>query len=582
MSIVFCHSTDLRDAGNLKISSAEREVRRAIEDLKDNQKAAYMEALEKCPDLVAAESRVDRFLRREKSDVIAAANLQARYWKDRKALFGERAFLPLDDLTGKGALTIDNINALSSGFMVKIPDDKVGRPSLLIDISRGGNPEITDLARIRCLFYWLNIQIAQNPKAQTDGFNMIRIASGSTFDRSIIMKQINLIQTSIPVKIYSSHVCVLSPSGTRKQYLESLMPLLVEITSAIKATRNKIHTAEDCREILRELEADGIPQHTLPKLLGGSWSYETFDNWFDLQRKGTTNMELVCAAASMNEGDEKMLVVDNSLVGATRFARAEERKERKRQLDVIYARKRREREKEDTEGLQEQCYRLNQANVALKEQGEKLERLLGEAQRMVELLEATHVMPSMAQQTVTSNVAQQRSGNGNNVHESGSEHQLLQLLLGSIAQQSDQSVSIQGVQGQSGTGSSTTEVLLQLLTLTSRNSNPNNLQTALQQITSTANSLVQTNHQSQDVLTNILCQVVALLEQQNQQQQVVSSDITTKVTQLLPLIQVLPLIQQLQWQQVQHQPALQPQEPRTKSSNLQEQVLRLLRNAGLS
>ena len=416
---------------------------------------------------------------------------------------------------------------------------------------------------------------------------MIRIFSGTTLDRSIIMKLINIIQTSIPVKIYSSHIFVLPPPGARKQHLETLMPTLVEITSAIKATRNKIHTTEDRQEILRVLEADGIPQSTLPKLLGGSWTYETFDTWFDLQRKGT-NMELVCAAAAVSEVDEKMPAIDDSLVEASKFARAEERKERKRQLDVIYARKRREREKEDTEGLQEQCYRLNQANVALKEQGEKLERLLGEARRMVEVLEATYVPPYVAQQTGTSNVfhnssiTQQVPANGINVNQSGMEQQLLQQLLGASAgagapQPNQAESSVQGFQGQAVPGSPTTEVLLQLLTLTSRNSNsndPNNLVAALQQVTPVL-SLLQTNRQSQDVLTNILCQVVALLEQQNQPQQVASSNIATK------LVQLLPLIQQLQSQQSQQQPAPQLQAARVDSNSVQEQLLRLFRNAGL-
>lgn len=91
-------SAFVRNSRIEKISSAEREVRRAINELTESEKSAYMEALDKAPDLVGAESRVDRFLRLEKSNVKAAAKLQARYWKDRKAFFGERAFLPLDDL----------------------------------------------------------------------------------------------------------------------------------------------------------------------------------------------------------------------------------------------------------------------------------------------------------------------------------------------------------------------------------------------------------------------------------------------------------------------------------------------------
>lgn len=579
---------DVKDAASLKISSAEREVRKAIEDLRDSEKSAYVEALEKSPDLVAAESRVDRFLRCEKSNVNAAARLQARYWKDRKAFFGERAFLPLDDLSGAGALTTDDIDALALGFMVRIPDDSTGRPSLLIDISRGANSQVSGLTRLHCLFYWLSIQIAQNPKAQTEGFNMIRIVNdGNSLDRSVLMKMINVIHTSIPVKIFSSHICVLPSAEERQQQLETMMPVLAEFTSAIKATRNKIHTTEDRQEILRKLHTDGIPQSALPSALGGSWCYETFDSWFELQRKGTS-LELGCATSAVIESDEKIPAIDDSFVEASRVARAEERKERKRQLDVIYARKRREREKEDTDSLQEQCYRLNQANVALKEQGDNLERLLGEARRMVEVLEATqlpaaqHSAPNgLPNAFHNAGTTQQGSGDGNSnsniINQSSFQQQLLQQLLGAATAAApppnQAGSSIQGLQCQ---GSPTSEVLLQLLTLTSRNANPqdnpNNVITALQQVTPVL-SLLQTNRQSQDVLTNILCQVVALLEQQNRPQQVASSNITSK------LIQLLPLVQQLQAQQfqTQQQPTPQPQPVQADPNNMQEQLLRLLR-----
>lgn len=530
---------DTKDLGSFKISSAEREVRRAIKELRDSDKSAYMEALDKAPDLVAAESRVDRFLRREKSNVNAAAKLQARYWKDRKAFFGDRAFLPLDDLTGNGALTNDDVEALSRGIMVRTPDDDAGRPSLLIDVSRGGDTSVASLVRIHCLFYWLSLQIAQNPKAQTEGFNMIRVINGSPFDRNIVTKLIKVIQTSLPVKIYSSHIVVIAPAERRQQYLETIMPMLVELTSEIKAVKNKIHTAQDRNEIIRVLEADGVPVTSVPMDLGGTWDYESFNTWFDLQRKGT-NLEIVCASnvAQAEDEDEKMPAIDDSLVEASRVARAEERKERKRQLDVIYARKRRERQKEDTDVLQEQCYRLNQENVNLKEQGEKLERFLGEAQRMVEVLEATSVPPAVVSQPSLQNPSQGGQSQASNPGLSELERQLLQQLLGGNANSTSNGAGQSGIQNQAVTGSPTSEVLLQLLTLSSRNSNtasPSNVISALQQVTP-ALSLFQTNCQSQEVLVHLLCQVVAMLEQQNQPQ-VPSNNLATKLIELLPSIQ---------------------------------------------
>lgn len=567
-----------QQAGNFKISSAEREVRRAIEELRDSEKFAYLQALEKAPDRVASESRVDRFLRREKSDVAAAAKLQAQYWTDRLALFGDRAFLPLDDLTGNGALTSEDIEAMGHGFIVRTPDDIAGRPSLLIDESTVSNTPVSGIVHLRCLFYWLSIHVAQNPKAQTEGVNMIRCISDTSFDRDINMKMVKLVGTCLPVKVYSSHVVLLPPPGARQAFTETLLPVLAELTSELKATKNKIHTSEDRQEILRELEREGLPQGALPPALGGSWTYDTFKTWFDRQRKGTSLERGSAPATVSSDGDTEISSIGDSLVEASKAARAEERKERKRQLDVIYARKRREREKDDTEDLQDQCYQLNQSNMVLKEEGDKLERLLGEAQRMAEVLEATQVAPSASSQTpAVANHAS--SGAAQMDTTSDLERQLIQQLL---AHQQSQAVA----------ANPNPEVLLQLLALSSWNSNSsNNLISAVQQVTP-ALSLLQANWQSQEVLTAILCQVVNLLQNQNSNPPPVSpasSDMAAK------LIQILPLIQQLQGQQnqtrqqfhtqpttpaVHSQPPLQPQSIPMDTSTMQEQLLRLLQNGG--
>ena len=551
----------------IKLSSAEKEVRKAIQDIKDSDNAAYTEALRRAPELVASESRVDRFLRKERSNVSAAARLQALYWKERKVVFRDRAFLPLEDLSGRGALTEEDVVALSQGFVVRLPDDSAQRPCLLIDMSRS-NEAVTSESKLRCFFYMLTVQIAQSPKAQTEGCTMIRLITTTNMDRDVFMRLSSMLQTSLPVKIRSTHICVQLPSDDRDQNMTDLMPTLVELTNSIKSTFNKIHTSHDRKKISEDLQVDGILLSALPDSLGGSWSYDTFKAWFSMQRMESKPDMAYSAAvpAAIYESDQKMSAVDESLLKASRVAQIQERKERKRQLDVIYARKRREREKNDTDSLQEQCYRLNQANMALKVQVERLQRLLDEAKRMAEVLEATNVLPKPSAHSTNSNYA--------------SEELLKQLLFAALAQQNPVNAVNANRFSLDSAPSVSPNVLLQFLSLSSGTTNTadNNLQVlmdALQQIAPILPQL-QSSLQSQDVVAQVLPLVAAMLEKQNH-----PPAVTTNLVQLLTVMQRLQTVQ-VQFEQIQQslqaqQQVKQSQAAQMDTTQLQEQLVRILR-----
>ena len=68
------------------------------------------------------------FLRCEQWNVTAAAQRVEAYWKYRVQVFGEeRAFLPMAVVSGEGALTSDEVEALLCGGIQWLPDDAVGR-----------------------------------------------------------------------------------------------------------------------------------------------------------------------------------------------------------------------------------------------------------------------------------------------------------------------------------------------------------------------------------------------------------------------------------------------------------------------
>ena len=132
-------------------------LRTALSQIPVEMKSAYLEALEKAPDLVMNESKAIAFLRREKFDSYQAALRLIEYWKYRKLFFGSKAFLPM---TIDGALSED-VDTLKSGFMNILPNDRGGRPVFYYDCVRHTQRD----SQVRVYFYMLHV-IAQLEDAQ--------------------------------------------------------------------------------------------------------------------------------------------------------------------------------------------------------------------------------------------------------------------------------------------------------------------------------------------------------------------------------------------------------------------------------
>ena len=73
-----------------------RDITAAMDLVSTADKQAYLEAVEKVPHLVRTESDILRFMKVEKFNLHSAVRRQAAYWRIRRQIFGERAFLPMD------------------------------------------------------------------------------------------------------------------------------------------------------------------------------------------------------------------------------------------------------------------------------------------------------------------------------------------------------------------------------------------------------------------------------------------------------------------------------------------------------
>jgi hypothetical protein len=93
----------------------------------------------------------------------------ANYWKQRKGIFKERTFLPIN-LSGNGALTPEDIAHLRTGFCVNLPPDSKGRSVLSVDVSKH-HPD-TSLPSFRTVFFFLQC-VMENSASRQHGFDTL-------------------------------------------------------------------------------------------------------------------------------------------------------------------------------------------------------------------------------------------------------------------------------------------------------------------------------------------------------------------------------------------------------------------------
>jgi hypothetical protein len=136
-----------------------------LEQIPDQEKEAYLEALKRSPLLVASESDPTAFLRWENYDARAAARSVVSYWDTRLKIFGnERAFLPM---TLSGAIVLD-MEWMQQALIMKLPDDEHGRIVLHYDRMRCGSSKAPRDSILRCIFYMMQV-LCSSERAQRRG-----------------------------------------------------------------------------------------------------------------------------------------------------------------------------------------------------------------------------------------------------------------------------------------------------------------------------------------------------------------------------------------------------------------------------
>lgn len=259
-------------------------------------KTAYVEATQRCPDLIERESNPDLFLQFE--DLPEAALRLVNYWETRKRLFGEKAFLSIFDLQ-HGALSANAKELLQFGVGVWLPPDDFGRSVAFVDRSRA-NPIQEKLSlqdRQQGCFYLLNQRMLVSKEFVL--VMLFRSSPRPKFIPSMSSGFMDMVERVFPVSLKAMHVVCLADQSAVKNFMKLFFPIILRILNRFV---NKVFQTLEIggpQDLKLKLAVQGIPEQNLPESVGGTWSYSQFDEWLYQQRQGSRcSLELLAEAAT--------------------------------------------------------------------------------------------------------------------------------------------------------------------------------------------------------------------------------------------------------------------------------------------
>jgi hypothetical protein len=237
-----------------------RHVEESIEMMALPEKAAYMEACSVDPRLIYTESNPIDLIRFEKYNSWAAARRLVAHWQMRKELFGSRAFRPLYDLSGEGALDAQDIAVIRTGSMSVLPTGCHTDTVVFFDRSRLSWDMMRDNpAKLRAFFYTMSrVSDGVTQNEQSDGFLfLIELNTGSRIHFSpFILRTCSVVMNNVfPMKPRSMHLegCLPHDRIGNNAFMKYILPVFLHTVSSLRNTPVKIHMGSSRGEIRDQL-----------------------------------------------------------------------------------------------------------------------------------------------------------------------------------------------------------------------------------------------------------------------------------------------------------------------------------------
>lgn len=238
-------------------------------------KADWIQAMAKCPELVAEDSKL-KFLRCEVFNADLAAKRLVKYWKKRVEIFGEKAFSPL---TLDEGLSDDQV-AVERGVMTLLGSkDPSGRSLIYWDPSHLDSTKYTTESMVRAFWYVLHAA-TEDLEAQQHGVIVIvdpQRAYFSQFDSTIGKLFMNSMSGVLPLRLSGIHICY------PPYFVSMVLPIVKMFMPERMQKRIRFHTGSQ-EDVIRTLNDQfGLAPSMLPKEIGGAMDVDHL-GWLDKRR----------------------------------------------------------------------------------------------------------------------------------------------------------------------------------------------------------------------------------------------------------------------------------------------------------
>lgn len=351
------------------------ELQRAIDAIPQESKASYLRALDVCPGLVKKESDPVTFLRFDRFDAVAAARRLAKYWEVRDLIFEGRAYFPLNQ-TGEGALDRRDLSVLGTAYLMCLAKDSHGRAVLVCDGTRLSRS--TRQSRLRTSFYMYSIA-AETKLSQTSGIVLLYVMTEPSFDRAN-KECLDTVLSAIPACIRDVHLLRYPSDSSEQGFSIKMDPAMLHQFRQIAKNQVIPHVTSSRATISKRLEPYGLIGDELPKAIGGKFGYDRFVQWQELRTR--YEWDLPAGVSNKQAAD----LFDFSKVTPLSKLTEAERLERKRRLNVVHSRRKRERERIEIEVLNEQCDEQQERKKSLHREYHRLKTLVHRANALVQTM----------------------------------------------------------------------------------------------------------------------------------------------------------------------------------------------------
>eukprot|EP00527_Entomoneis_sp_CCMP2396_P005282 CAMPEP_0198154754 /NCGR_PEP_ID=MMETSP1443-20131203/68773_1 /TAXON_ID=186043 /ORGANISM="Entomoneis sp., Strain CCMP2396" /LENGTH=676 /DNA_ID=CAMNT_0043821459 /DNA_START=100 /DNA_END=2131 /DNA_ORIENTATION=- len=266
------------------------------------------------------------------------------------------------------------------GYTAFLPEDNDGRVVLVGDASRRKKRD--NEAAMRLFFYW-NQVVLQNPHTTTKGIVVIVLltkASLDIFGRHAHDRHAVLLK-AFPWKNHGLHIICKNDFPLRT-FLEEAIPMIFSLFPRNKK-RKYFHRCGSNEELVEKFQKEyGLSKQSIPDCIGGDWSYEQFLHWRERQIRIEWELPLGVLAESADgfSGDQEQPQLD---IKPPKELTEEERKERKRRYNVLHSRRKRRRDRLETQILEKQVEELNQEKARHVQEYTRLQNLRKETEAKI-------------------------------------------------------------------------------------------------------------------------------------------------------------------------------------------------------